>query len=317
MKKIKIYEVKSEIGAGTRGASMGSEAIKIAALDFGSTFFKKNRTAEIPNENRLLLEPDKHFDAKRINGLYRMFDRIVPEISKALKNDKVFPIILGGDHSTAAATIAAIKITYPKKRLGAIWIDAHADIHSPYTTPSGNMHGMPIAISLAEDNQDRAVNKLDDYTVGLWEKLKDYGDISPKITYKDLVYIAVRDTEPQEDYLIKKHKVRNFTVAELRKKGVDRIAYEALNHLEHCDLIYISFDIDSLDSSISKGTGTPAPGGIDEREAGNLLLRLVRDNKVCCFEMVEINPTLDDENRTAEHAFEILSKVTNQIVHEL
>lgn len=317
MKKIKIYEVKSEIGAGTRGASMGVDAIKIAALDYGSTFFKKNRTVEIPNENRLLLEPDKHFDAKRINGLYRMFGKITKELQQGLKNEKIFPIILGGDHSTAAATITAIKMAYPKKRLGVIWIDAHADIHSPYTTPSGNMHGMPLAIVLNEDNLDKKINKLDDYTIEWWDKLKNYGDIAPKIKYQDLVFVAVRDTEPQEDHLIKKNKIRNVGVVEIRKKGVDRIAYEILNHLEDCDLIYISFDIDVLDPTISKGTGTRAPGGLDEREAGNLLLRLVRDSKVCCFEMVEINPTLDDENRTAEHAFEILSKVTNQITHEL
>lgn len=317
MKKIKIYEVKSEIGAGTRGASMGVDAIKIAALDYGSTFFRKNRTVEIPNENRLLLEPDKHFDAKRINGLYRMFGKITKELQQGLKNEKIFPIILGGDHSTAAATITAIKMAYPKKRLGVIWIDAHADIHSPYTTPSGNMHGMPLAIVLNEDNLDKKINKLDDYTIEWWDKLKNYGDIAPKIKYQDLVFVAVRDTEPQEDHIIKKHKIRNVGVVEIRKKGVDRIAYEILNHLEDCDLIYISFDIDVLDPTISKGTGTRAPGGLDEREAGNLLLRLVRDSKVCCFEMVEINPTLDDENRTAEHAFEILSKVTNQITHEL
>jgi len=317
MKRIKIYEIKSEIGAGTRGASLGVDAIKIAALDFGSTFFKKNRTVEIPNENRLLLEPDKHFDAKRINGLYKMFGKITKELHQDLKNEKVFPVILGGDHSTAAATITAIKMAHPKKRLGAIWIDAHADIHSPYTTPSGNMHGMPLSIVLNEDNEDKGINKLDDYTVEWWEKLKNFGDIAPKISYKDLVYVGVRDTEPQEDYLLKKHKVRTVSVVEIRKKGVDRIAHEILNHLEDCDLIYISFDIDVLDPTISKGTGTRAPGGLDEREAGNLLLRLVRDNKVCCFEMVEINPTLDDENRTAEHAFEILSKVTNQITHEL
>jgi arginase len=317
MKKIKIYEVKSEIGAGTRGASLGSEAIKIAALDFGSTFFKKNRTIEIPNENRLLMEPDKHFDAKRINGLHKMFTKITAELVPVLKNDKVFPIVLGGDHSTAAATITAIKMAHPKKRLGVIWIDAHADIHSPYTTPSGNMHGMPISIVLGEDNAEKKINKLDDYTIAWWEKLKDFGGISPKIQYQDLVYVAVRDTEPQEDYLIKRHKIKSYSVTELRKKGVDRIAHEILNQLEDCDLIYISFDIDCLDPAISKGTGTRAPGGLDEREAGNLLLRLVRDSKVCCFEMVEINPTLDDENRTAEHAFEILSKVTNQITHEL
>ena len=98
-------------------------------------------------------------------------------------------------------------MAYPDKKLGVIWIDAHADLHSPYTTPSGNMHGMPIACSIGEDNMEKAQNKLDDDTIEYWEKLKNLGGICPKINYSDLVYIALRDFEPAEDFLIKKHKV--------------------------------------------------------------------------------------------------------------
>ncbi len=315
IKPIRIVEVKSEIGAGTRGSSMGIDAIKIAALDFGSPFFKKFKTTEIPSENHLLLEPVVHDYAKRIKGIFSLNERIAKEISKTLKREEI-PIVLAGDHSSALGTISGIRMAYPEKRLGVIWIDAHADMHSPYTTPSGNMHGMPIAGILGEDNKERQQNKPDDETVEYWEKLKNLGDICPKVLYSDLVFIALRDYEAPEDHLIKKNKVRIFGLPEIRKKAVERIAIEALNYLDACDLIYVSFDVDSMDSRISSGTGTPVPNGITEKEAGNLIYYIMRSKKICCFEMVEINPTLDRENLMAENAFEILQKATNQLSHD-
>lgn len=312
IKPIKLIEVKSEIGAGTRGSSMGVDAIKIAALDFGSNFFKKFKSVEVQNENQLLLEPVVNDYAKRIKGIYTLNDRLANEIKKTLLKDEV-PIVLAGDHSSALGTISGIKMAYPNKRIGVIWIDAHADIHTPYTTPSGNMHGMPIACVLGEDNKERQQNKPDDETVEYWEKLKNMGGITPKIHYNDLVYIALRDFEPQEDFLIKKNKVRVFNLQEIRKKAVERVAIESLNYLDHCDMIYVSFDVDSMDSRISSGTGTPVPNGITEKEAGNLIYYIMRSKKIVCFEMVEINPTLDRENLMAENAFEILQKATNQL----
>ncbi len=315
IKPIRIVEVRSEIGAGTRGASMGIDAIKIAALDFGSPFFKKFKSVEIPSENHLLLEPVVHDYAKRIKGIFALNERIAKEIQKILKKEEI-PIVLAGDHSSALGTISGIRMAYPEKRLGVIWIDAHADMHSPYTTPSGNMHGMPIAGILGEDNKERAMNKPDDETVEYWEKLKGLGGIMPKIQYNDLVFIALRDFESPEEALIKNNKVRVFNLPEIRKKAVERIAIEALNYLDHCDLIYVSFDVDSMDSRISSGTGTPVPNGITEKEAGNLIYYIMRSKKICCFEMVEINPTLDKENLMAENAFEILQKATNQLSHD-
>ncbi|MBA3679984.1 MAG: arginase [Bacteroidetes bacterium] len=315
IKPIKIIEVKSEIGAGTRGSSMGVDAIKIAALDFGSAFFKRYKSVEIPNENNLLLEPVVHDYAKRIKGVYNLNERIAKEIQKTLKAEQV-PIVLAGDHSSALGTISGIRMAYPDKKLGVIWIDAHADLHTPYTTPSGNMHGMPLACVLNEDNRDRQQNKPDDETIEYWEKLKTLGGICPKIHYTDLVFIALRDFEPQEDYLIKKNKVRVFNLQEIRKKAVERVAIESLNYLDHCDIIYVSFDVDSMDSRISSGTGTPVPNGITEKEAGNLIYYIMRSKKIVCFEMVEINPTLDKENLMAENAFEILQKTTNQLSND-
>jgi len=313
MKNIKLIEVKSELGAGTNGASLGPDAIKIAALDFGSLYFKKYKSTEIQNENKSLFEPVVNYYGKRIKGVYTVIERVAKEVEKTLKVSNAFPIVLAGDHSTAAGTISGIRMAFPEKRLGVIWIDAHADLHSPYTTPSGNMHGMPLSIVLGEDNMEQRVNNPIEETVEYWEKLKNLGGIYPKVNYPDVIMIAVRDYEPQEEHLLKKNAVRIFPVAEIRRKGVERIAIEALNLLDKCDLIYVSFDVDAMDSSISKGTGTPVPGGITEKEAGSLLVYLMRSRKVCSFEIVEINPTLDKENLMAENAFEILLKATNQL----
>jgi arginase len=314
IRKVKFIEVKSEIGAGTRGASLGVDAIKIAALDYGSNLFKSIETVEIKTENQLLFESPGSPYAKRAKGILTMYERISGELVKIFKSGS-FPIVLAGDHSTAGGTIAGIKAAYPKSRLGVIWIDAHADLHSPYTTPSGNMHGMPLATALSEDNLSHKMNKPDKETVELWTKIKKLGGVSPKINYKDLVFIAVRDMEPEETALIKKNKVKLFTSAEVKRHGVERIARDTLAHLSQCTHIYISFDVDSMDSSISKGTGTPVRNGITEKEAGSLLVRLIQNEKVCCFEVCEVNPTLDKENLMAENTFEILIKVVAQLTN--
>jgi len=309
---LKFIEVKSEIGAGTRGASLGVDAIKIAALDYGSNLFKSVPSVEIPTENQLLFENPGSTYAKRIKGIISIQEKIAKEVAGTLKN-KVFPVVLAGDHSTASGTIAGIKLAFPKSKLGVIWIDAHADIHSPYTTPTGNMHGMPLAAALGEDNYSSKINKPDKDTIEQWNRLKKVGGISPKLSYRDLVYIGVRDVEPEETSLIKKHKVKTFTISEVKRNGVEKIARDALAYLNHCTHIYVSFDVDSMDSSISKGTGTPVRNGITEKEAGSLCVRLVQHEKVCCFEISEVNPTLDKENLMAENTFEILQRVVSQI----
>lgn len=269
----------------------------------------------MPVRNDLLYEPVRHPFARYADGIYEVLDNVSKQVAESLKTNR-FPLILAGDHSTAAGTIAGIKLAYPKKRLGVIWVDAHADLHSPYTTPSGNMHGMPLAMATAEDNIDCKVNVPDEKTIGLWNKLKGLGGPSANVQFEDIVFIAVRDVEPQENYLIQKYKVKNFTVTDVRKRGVEKVAFEALSTLDKCDIIYISFDVDCMDPKVSMGTGTPVPSGINEREAGKLLQNLVSSPKVVCFEMVEVNPTLDKENIMAETAFEILVKVTNSISNQ-
>jgi arginase len=149
MRNIKLIEVASEIGAGTRGASLGIEAIKIAALDFMSSFFIHFPSEKISTDNKILYEPIDSPYAKRIKGVAAMYDKVSKAVCETMKTH-FFPVVLSGDHSNAGATIAGIKMAKPKSKLAVIWIDAHADLHTPYTTPSGNMHGMPLATALNE-----------------------------------------------------------------------------------------------------------------------------------------------------------------------
>ncbi len=313
MKNIKLIEVPSEIGAGTRGASLGIEAIKIAALDFMSNFFIHFPSEKVQTENKLLYEPIESPYAKRIKGVTAIYERVSKSVSETIRNN-FFPVVLSGDHSTAGATIAGIKLAKPKSKLGVIWIDAHADLHTPYTTPSGNIHGMPMAASINKDNEDCAVHEIDAETAKQWNYLKNIGKIAPKVHPEDVVFISLRDYEKEERHLIEKNGMKVITTKEVRNKGAENIVRSVIRYLSDCTDIYVSFDVDSLDSSISKGTGTPVGNGLKEREAEDLISKFMMNRKICCFEIAEVNPTLDKENLMAEIAFNILQRSVNVLM---
>ncbi len=313
MKNIKLIEIPSEIGAGTRGASLGIEAIKIAALDFMSNFFIHFPSEIIPHENKLLYEPIESPYAKRIKGIATLYDRLSKSVSDSMKNN-FFPVVLSGDHSTAGATIAGIKMAKPKSKLGVIWIDAHADLHTPYTTPSGNVHGMAMAVSIGKNNEECGVHEVDELTAKYWNQLKNTGKIPQKVLPEDVVFISLRDYEKEERHLIDKYEMKVITTKEVRNKGAENVVRAVLRYLSDCTDIYISFDVDSLDSSISKGTGTPVGNGLKEREAEDLISKFMQNRKVCCFEITEVNPTLDKENLMAEIAFNILQRSVNVLM---
>ncbi|MEI2749924.1 MAG: arginase [Ferruginibacter sp.] len=310
MKNIKLIEVPSEIGAGTRGASLGVDAVKIAALDFMSNFFVHFPSEKVETENNLLFEPIQSPYAKRIQGVLNMYERISKAVSDSIKNN-FFPVVLSGDHSNAGGTIAGIKMAKPKSKLGVIWIDAHADLHTPYTTPSGNMHGMPLATAIGEDNEESKVHEIDEKTSKLWNQLKSIGKINQKVLPEDVVFISLRDFEKEEKALIEKHGMKVIPTSEVRRNGAENVSRKVLRYLSDCTDIYVSFDVDSLDSSISRGTGTPVGNGLREREAEDLISKFMQNRKVCCFEITEVNPTLDKENMMAEIAFNILQRSVN------
>ncbi len=314
MDKIKIIKNRSDIGAGTRGSDMGIDAIEIAAINCGSDYFNRYDFCDLETENDVVYKKQKAPFAKRIGKVLTVCNRLNEAVKNTIENSQ-FPLVLSGDHSSALGTISGVKTAFPDKRLGVIWIDAHADIHSPYTTPSGNVHGMPLAAALADDNKDRKINEVKGETDIAWEGLKSIGGISPKVLHSDLVYFGVRDTEEPEEYTIAKNRIKNYRVDEVRYRGVDVCINETLEKLNDCDLIYISFDVDSMDCDlISKGTGTPVSKGFDEEEIKQIINKIVESGKVACLEVVEVNPCLDNKgNKMAETAFDVLSDVTKSI----
>lgn len=305
---------KSEITAGTRGASLGPDAIITAARKKGSYVFSDNKIEEIRNWNELLNNPVKFPYAKRIVGLLNVYEELNSKISSLLKSE-AFPLVLAADHGSAGGTISGIKSAFPDKRIGVVWIDAHADIHTPYTTPSGNLHGMPLASVLDIDNLECKINDIDAETEKYWNKLKNVGGVSKKINSEDLVYVGVRDTEAGEEAVMKSFGIKSIEVDEVRKKGPSEIIKMITDQLKDCDLIYVSFDVDSMDPNLtSHGTGTPVPNGITPAEAKDLLVQLAENPKTVCIEVVEVNPCLDEKKNTmAEVTLELVEAVVDTL----
>jgi arginase len=242
-----------------------------------------------------------------------IYERLSKAVCDSIKNN-FFPVILSGDHSSAGGTIAGIKMAKPKGKLGVIWIDAHADLHTPLTTPSGNMHGMPLATAIDENNEEMRVHEPDEKTMKMWDQLKTIGKIHPKVLPEDIVFISLRDFEKEEKALIEKYGMKVIPTSEVRRNGAENVSRKVLRYLSDCTDIYVSFDVDSLDSSISRGTGTPVSNGLREREAEDLISKFMQNRKVCCFEITEVNPTLDKENLMAEIAFNILQRSVNVLM---
>lgn len=318
MRTVKLIKNRSDLGAGTRGSDMGIDAIEIAAINKNDDYFNCYPFEDIETENETVYNKVNNSFAKRIESVLGVCNRLSASVSKNLQNN-CFPIVLSGDHSSAIGSISGIKAAYPTKKIGVVWIDAHADINSPFTSPSGNIHGMPLAAVLNEDNLEFKINNIIDKTEGYWNEMKNIGVKGSKVTYDDIIYFGVRDTEKTEDALIKKHNIKNYTVSEMRYRGFSTCLNEAVEKLTNCDLIYISFDVDSMDCDlISKGTGTPVSKGFDQFEVVKIIKSFVETKKVACFEVVEINPTLDNKgNKMAETAFDVLKETTKAIIQIL
>jgi arginase len=306
-KQVKIVINKSEIAAGTRGASLGPEAILTVGRQNKDTVIGEIPKIEVENENHVLDRVSAMPFGHNIDAFSRMFNRMQGVIEHELKSG-FNPFVLAGDHGSAAATILGIRKAFPENRLGVIWIDAHADLHSPFTTPSGNIHGMPLSLVLGDNNASCSVNQLDDETLARWELLRSPFISGFKVLPTDLVYIALRDYEEPEDRLIQEKGLKVITVDEVRSKQASDIADEVLQYLSNCDMLYVSFDVDSMEPlESSYGTGTPVMDGLTVDEAKDLLLGFAKSGKVICTEIVEVNPCLDNRtNRMAEIAFDLM-----------
>ena len=310
-RKIEIIVNNSELAAGTRGASLGPGAIMTAARKANNPYFGIYPLHPLPDYNGFLDQQNETEFAKNLPGFKLVFESVAEATRDTLIKGS-FPLILAGDHGSAAGTIAGVKAAYPEKRLGVVWIDAHGDLHSPYTTPSGNIHGMPLSLALGNDNLAYKRNTPSSQTVSIWEDLKYKYTNAVKLNPSDLIFIGVRDTEHEENQLISENNITNHTVEMVRKEGSSAIVERVLDQLASCDMIYVSFDVDSMDPEITSfGTGTPVGNGIFPEEAEEILTLLAQNPKTVCIEFVEVNPCLDNKiNAMAETAFSLLESVT-------
>ena len=180
MRPLKVIKNRSDIGAGTRGSDMGIDALEIAAINAENDFFNRYPFIDVPTHNESIYDKVNNTFAKRINFVAEQCERVCDVTSMVLRQQH-FPFVISGDHSSALGTLAGITHANPGKTVAAIWIDAHADLHTPLSSPSGNIHGMPLAAALGLDNEKYGVNTIDEATKKSWDQIKALGGDHPKI----------------------------------------------------------------------------------------------------------------------------------------
>lgn len=298
-----IIKLQADEGGGKPGSRAGAEMILKAADDRGLSSI-----AGIPAKslsfNGASASASTPF-AKSIDAIVAYQREVAASLQEA-SGKGLFPVVLSGDHSSGAAVIAGLKSGMPHEKLGVIWIDAHADLHSPFTTPSGNLHGMPLAAAMCEDNRESGSHVLDEKTSDGWENWKELASPNGPLQGDQIVFVGLRSTESPEDYLIAKHNIASFSVATCRQKGFDRVCAEILDRLASCQKIFLSFDVDCLDPSVSVATGTPVDDGFLLDEGKALVQHIMKDPRVVCLEITEVNPILEEGDAMASAAASIL-----------
>ena len=290
--KIRIIGVPMDLGASRRGVDMGPSALRVAGLqahikhlghtveDIGNIIVKQPEEMAIGEKRAKYVE--EIADACNDLGL---------AVQKSLE-EGYLPLVLGGDHSIAAGSISGVAAHFrkEKKQIGCIWLDAHSDMNTPESSPSGNVHGMPLAGIMG---------------YGVPELLELF-NFKPKLEPQNVVLVGVRDLDSHEKKFIKKLGVRAFTMRDIDERGMREVMADALKcAMDDTDGIAVSLDMVFVDPSDAPGVGTPVRGGVTYREA-HLALEMIADSEaMVSMEIVEINPVIDEHNRTALLAVEL------------
>ncbi len=287
-KNVAIIGVPMDFGQMLRGVDMGPSAVRYTGLI--PKLRQLGHTVEDLGDIRI---PIRDCDTGSCNDGPNYVEEItqiceaIYKIGSQVVKDGRFPLFIGGDHSIAVGTVAAVT---EKEPCGLIWIDAHADFNTPETSPSGNIHGMPLSMLLGEGHDD----------------LINVGRPGAKILPENVILIGQRDLDPGEKTRLKKQGITVFTMREIDEQGISAIASKAMMMFAHLKRIHITLDMDALDPVEAPGVGTPVPGGITYREAHLLMEILADSNKLTSMDLVEINPILDEGNKTAQLAVELI-----------
>jgi arginase len=280
---VRILGVPMDMGQSRRGVDMGPSAIRYAGLQehlqrLGYAVHDCGNLDVPVVEEVTEREPN----ARYVEAVAEVCNRIYQEILTCMAEDD-FAIVLGGDHSISIGSIAAMARRQPT---GVIWVDAHGDFNTPETSPSGNVHGMPVAALIGQGALS----------------LVNVGYAGAKLQPSQIVMIGVRDLDPEERARLAESHISVFTMTEIDEHGIAEVTRRALDRLNFMDVLHVSLDMDALDPEDAPGVGTPVRGGISYREAHLLMEILAHSGKVRSLDIVEINPILDERNQTAETA---------------
>ncbi len=284
--KIRIIGVPMDLGASRRGVDMGPSALRVAGLQ---ARIKQLGLQVEDIGNISVKQPEEmSYGEKRAKYLAEIADAckdLAAIVEKSLE-ENMLPVVLGGDHSIAAGTLSGVAAHFKKKdkKIGLIWLDAHGDINTPESSPSGNVHGMPLAAAMG---------------YGATELVELQG-FKPKVEPQNISLVGIRDLDSQEKKLAKKSGVHVFTMRDIDERGMREVMSDALKYaMDDTDGISVSLDMDFVDPSDAPGVGTPVRGGVTYREA-HLAMEMIADTEaMVSLEVVEINPVIDEHNTTA------------------
>ncbi len=285
--------VSLDLGQSRRGVNMGPSAIRYAGV--------VERLEALGHE--LIDEGDIHIDAglqaedsdsklKNLKEVVQTNTKLAEKVAAVVQADR-FPLILGGDHSIAIGTLAGLATKY--KNLGVIWYDAHTDMNTDETSPSGNIHGMPLAISMGYGDH----------------RLVDLHHNGQKVKPENIIVIGARSIDPGERALIKELGIQVYTMHEIDKYGMTTVMEKAIQHFKDQDIdgVHLSLDLDALDPLYTPGVGTPVAGGVSYRESHLAMEILEESGLVTSAEFVEVNPILDERNKTADVAVGLMGSL--------
>ncbi len=288
-KPVAIIGAALDLGAGRRGVDMGPSAIRYAGLDtrierlgrrvedWGNVMTAVAEASAVGNERLRFLPQIKE-----------TCERIAELVGRAVEREYL-PLVLGGDHSVALGTLGGL--ARARGPGGALWLDAHGDLNRPETSPSGNVHGMPLAAALGLAGQEFA----------------DFGFPLPAVESARVALIGVRELDEGERELLGSLDARVYTMSDVDRLGVERVMREALAHVAGAAFVHLSLDMDVLDPEVAPGVGTPVRGGLSYREAHLAMELAAESGLVGSLEVVEVNPILDRENETAKLAVELVA----------
>ena len=301
VKELALVSVLMDLGAGRRGVDMGPSAIRIAGLRDaleGLDYRIREMGTVVATDPERTEQEDLH--ARYLPEVASVCRRARDLVEDALDRG-CMPLVLGGDHSIAVGSVAGVSRFHARRRerIGLLWVDAHSDMNTPGTSPSGNVHGMPLAVLTGHGP----------------EVLKSLAGRHPAVRPENVSMIGVRKIDPAEREVIISSGVRVFTMSEVDERGVAPCVDEAIARASAGTAgFHLSYDLDSLDPMIAPGVGTPVAGGLTFREGHLICEKVARSGRLVSLDMVELNPVLDDHNRTARMAVGLIASALGQTI---